>query len=91
LSSSSQNEDDDIKLKNRNIVLNFGEKGDDDEQEQVKEKWEPSVGSGNSTPLGGQNNKGGELNFGDNFADQQYPSKNKTGVDFYRNDAGKME
>jgi hypothetical protein len=28
--------EDDVKLKNRNMVLNFGEKGEDDEQENLK-------------------------------------------------------
>jgi hypothetical protein len=31
------NEEDDIKLKNRNIVLNFGEKEEADEEDQDKE------------------------------------------------------
>jgi hypothetical protein len=73
-SMEKQNEDDDIKLKNRNIVLNFGEKGDEDEQEPAKEQWEPSNGSGNSTPHGNMGGK--DFGGGENY-------KNKQGVDFY--------
>lgn len=61
--SQSNNEEDDYKLKNRNMVLNFGEKGDEEEGET--KQWQPSSGSsgsGNSTPHG-QNLIGKDINF----------------------------
>jgi hypothetical protein len=54
--------EDDVKLKNRNMVLNFGEKGDDDDSENLKgAQWQPSSGSGNSTPHGNMMNLNKDL------------------------------
>jgi len=50
--SANQPTEDDIKLNNRTMVLNFGEKQEEEETENLSKQWMPSSGSGNSTPHG---------------------------------------
>ena len=69
-------DDDDVQLKNRNIVLNFGDKDEDEEAESPKEQWN-TQGDNASTPIGN-----GTTGKNDQFSQKQ----NQFGVEPFGKD-----
>ena len=65
------------------MVLNFGEKQEDDEAEPIGKQWQPGngAGSGNSTPHGGANGASVGSKDSSNFSNVGYGMENNLMTD----------